>query len=78
MKVTFVKKGAPRYAVEVTRGRYPDLWCGSIGHDDFLPHDLLHFGAEAEFGLDGAVFGDLAAGGNACIFQPTDPAARRR
>ena len=73
MKVTFLKKGARRYAVEVRRDRYPDLWCGSIGYDDFLPHDLLHFVAEAEFGLDGAVFGDLAAGGNARIFQPTDP-----
>jgi hypothetical protein len=72
MKVTFVKKGARRYAVEVRRDRYPDLWCGSIGCDDFLPHDLLHFVAEAEFGLEGAVFGDLAAGGNARIFQSFD------
>jgi hypothetical protein len=72
MKVTFVKKGVRRYAVEVSRDRYPDLWCGSIGYDDFLPHDLLHFVAEAEFGLDGAVFGDLAAGGNARIFQSFD------
>lgn len=72
MKVTFVKKGARGYAVEVRRDRYPDLWCGSIGYDDFLPHDLLHFVAEAEFGLDGAVFGDLAAGGNARIFQSFD------
>jgi hypothetical protein len=72
MKVTFVKKGARRYAVEVRRERYPDLWCGSIGYDDFLPHDLLHFVAEAEFGLDGAVFGDLGAGGNARIFQAFD------
>ena len=69
MKVTFVKKGERRYAVEVHRDRYPDLWCGSIGYDDRLPHDLLHFVAEAEFGLDGAVFGDLAMGGNARIFQ---------
>jgi hypothetical protein len=73
MRVTFVKKGAGRYAVEVRRDHYPDLWCGSIGYDDFLPHDLLHFVAEAEFGLDGAVFGDLAAGGNARIFQSFDP-----
>jgi hypothetical protein len=74
VKVTFVKKGARRYTVEVRRDRYPDLWCGTIGYDDFLPHDLLHFVAEAEFGLDGAVFGDLAAGGNARIFQSFDPA----
>jgi hypothetical protein len=72
MKVAFVKKGDRRYAVEVSRDHYPDLWCGSIGYDDFLPHDLLHFVAEAEFGLDGAVFGDLAAGGNARIFQSFD------
>ncbi len=72
MKVTFVKKGERRYAVEVHRDRCPDLWCGSIGYDDRLPHDLLHFVAEAEFGLDDAVFGDLAAGGNARIFQSFD------
>jgi hypothetical protein len=73
MKVTLVKKGDRRYAVHVSRDRYPDLWCGSIGYDDFLPHDLLHFVAEAEYGLDGAIFGDLAAGGNARIFQSHDP-----
>jgi hypothetical protein len=42
------------------------------GYDDDLPHDLLHFVAEAELGLDGAVFGDVAAGGNAKLFQPVD------
>ncbi len=63
MKVTFVKKDERRYGVEVSRDRFPDLWCGSIGYDDWLPHDLLHFVAEAEYGLDGGVFGDLAAGG---------------
>lgn len=56
----------------MSRDRHPDLWCGSIGYDDQLPHDLLHFVAEAEYGLDGAVFGDLAAGGNARIFQSYD------
>lgn len=73
MKVAFVRKGARRYAVEVGRDRYPDLWCGSIGYDESLPHDLLHFLAEAELGLDGGIFGDLAAGGNARIFQAFDP-----
>jgi hypothetical protein len=74
VKVTFVKTGARRYAVEVSRDRYPDLRCGSIGYDDRLPHDLLHFVAEAEYGLDGGIFGDLAGGGNARIFQPVDKA----
>jgi hypothetical protein len=72
MRVAFVKRGARRYAVEVTRERYPDVWCGSIGGDEYLPHDVLHFVAEAEFGLDGGIFGDLASGGNARIFIPVD------
>jgi hypothetical protein len=74
MKVSFVKTGARRYAVEVSRERYPDLRCGSIGYDDWLPHDVLHFVAEAEHRLDGGIFGDLATGGNARIFMPVDRA----
>lgn len=72
MNVTFVKTGVRRYAVEVERERYPDLRCGSIGFDEHMPHDLLHFVAEAELGLDGGVFGDLASGGNARVFIPVD------
>jgi hypothetical protein len=68
VKVTFRKAGDERYSVHVSRDRYPDLWCGTIGYDEWLPHDLL----EAEYGLDGAIFGDLAAGGNARIFQSYD------
>jgi hypothetical protein len=70
MKVTFVKTGERRYAVLVGRDRYPDLACGTIGYHDWLPHDLLHFMAEAEYGLDAGIFGDLAGGGNARIFMP--------
>lgn len=72
MKVKFVKTEERRYAVTVARERYPDLRCGSIGFDEHLPHDILHFVAEAELGLDGGVFGDLASGGNARIFIPMD------
>jgi hypothetical protein len=72
MKVRFVKTGGRRYAIEVSRERYPDLRCGSVGYDDWLPHDVLHFVAEAEYGLEGGIFGDLATGGNARIFMPVD------
>jgi hypothetical protein len=73
MKISFVKTGARRYGVHAERERAPALWIGTApGYDDYLPHDLLHFVAEAELGLDGAVFGDLAAGGNARIFVPVD------
>jgi hypothetical protein len=74
VRVTFVKTGSRRYAVEVERERYPDLRRGSIGFDEHLPHILLLFVAEAEFGLDGGIFGDLASGGNARIFMPVDEA----
>jgi hypothetical protein len=72
VNVTFVKRAGQRYSVHVERERAPDLWCGSIGYDDWLPYDLLHFVAEAEYGLDAGIFGDLAAGGNARIFMPVE------
>ena len=72
MRVTFTKRER-RYDVYVSRDRAPDLFIRSApGYDDWLPHDLLHFVAEAEHGLDGGVFGDVAAGGNARTFIPVD------
>lgn len=74
MLVRFRKTGARRYAVLVERERAPALVAHPApGYDDFLPHDLLHFVAEAEWGLDGAVFGQLAAGGDPGIFLPVEP-----
>jgi hypothetical protein len=72
VRVRFTKKER-RYDVYVERDRATDLFITPApGYHDWLPHDLLHFVAEAEFGLDGGVFGDLAAGGNARIFIPVD------
>jgi hypothetical protein len=79
MIVRFVKRRGRRYGVYVDRDRAPALRTEPApGYDDDLPHDLLHFVAEAEFGLDGGVFGDLAAGGNARIFEPVDAALVRK
>jgi hypothetical protein len=73
VKVTFTKRHG-RYDVYVSRDRATDLYIRSApGYDDWLPHDVLHFVAEAEYGLDGGVFGDVAAGGNARIFISVDP-----
>jgi hypothetical protein len=73
VRVSFTKTAARRYSVYVERDNAPALAISSApGFDVYLPHDLLHFVAEAEFGLDGGVFGDLAAGGNARIFIPVD------
>jgi hypothetical protein len=79
MRVTFTKTGERRYGVLVERRYFPDLTMHPApGFDEFLPHDLLHFVAEAEWGLDGAVFGQLAAGGDAGTFWPVDPTLIRR
>jgi hypothetical protein len=73
MRVTFERTGERRYGVLVERENAPALMMHPApGYDDFLPHDLLHFVAEAEWRLDGAVFGQLAAGGDAGTFWPVD------
>ena len=59
--------------VLVQRERAPEVVMNPApGYDDYLPHDMLHFVAEAEWKLDGAVFGQLAAGGDAGTFHPVD------
>ena len=71
MQVTFTKHDH-RYGVYVQRDKAPALWMMGPGYSDDLPHDVLHFVAEVEFGLDAAIFGDLAAGGHAKLFMPVD------
>lgn len=73
MNVTFMRTGERRYSVFVERDSAPAMVMRTApGYDEYLPHDLLHFVAEAEWGLDGAVFGQLAAGGDAGTFSPLD------
>ncbi len=71
MKVTFTKERR-RYAVLVERDKGSTLFGHGPGHDEDLPHDILHFFAEAEFGLDDGIFGALAAGRKARLFIPVD------
>jgi hypothetical protein len=71
MVVRFRRTGERRYGVFVERENAPALMMHPApGYDEFLPHDVLHFVAEAEWGLDGAIFGQLAAGGDAGSFWP--------
>ena len=73
MKVSFIKKER-HYSVYISRDRATDLFARTApGYDDWLPHDLLHFVAEAEFGLDDGIFGSLAAGRKVKFFIPVDP-----
>jgi hypothetical protein len=79
VNVSFRKTGARRYGVWVERELAPALMMDPApGFDEFLPHDLLHFVAEAEWGLDGAVFGRLASGADAGTFWPVDQALVRK
>jgi Transposase DDE domain len=65
-----MKTGARRYGVLVQRERAVEVVMNPApGYDEYLPHDMLHFVAEAEWKLDGAVFGQLAAGGDAGYFS---------
>ncbi|HUF02204.1 MAG TPA: hypothetical protein VMN35_07250 [Gaiellaceae bacterium] len=58
--VTFMKLGARRYGVAVSREKAPDLIMASApGYDPFLPHDLVHLVAECEWGLRHGIFGQL-------------------
>lgn len=78
MEVTFTKAAGRRYAMTVARERGPRLASRyGPGYDDHLPHDAVHFLVEAEAGLSGGVFGQVAAGQNN-IFWPADPRAQRR
>jgi len=73
MLVHFRTTAARRYAVLVERERAAALVAHPApGYDEYLPHDLLHFVAEAEWGLNGAVFGQLAAGRDPGIFLPVE------
>ena len=73
LEITFKKTGERRYGVFVERENAPPLMMHPApGFDAFLPHDLLHFVAEAEWGLDGGVFGQLAEGRDAGTFWPVE------
>jgi hypothetical protein len=78
VEVTFTKLSGRRYTMTVVREVGPELATRQgPGYHDYLPHDAVHFLAEAEAGLTGGVFGQIASGRNN-IFAAVDPALRRR
>ena len=73
MQVRFERTDRRRYAVAVLRTRHGNLRLDPApGYSDLIPHDLVHLVVEEEFGLRQGIFGQLAAGGNAGTFVPTD------
>lgn len=82
MDVTFERTGERRYATVVTLpGRNPRRMDPAPGYDAHIPHDLVHYLAEAELRLSSGVFGRAAAGGGG-FFEtadtPGDPRRRSR
>ena len=73
MKVEFKKTGERRYAVKVLRDDLPELEMNPApGFDPLMPHDLLHFLVEREFGLQNGIFGQIAKAGTAGTFHQTN------
>lgn len=71
MVVVFRRVRERGYAVEARRLAFPDLEMNPApGYDQRIPHDLMHMVVEAQLGLNHAVFGQLAAGGDAGTFHP--------
>jgi hypothetical protein len=79
VKVSFVKSGAHQYLVIVERDVASNLQMHPApGYDEWLPHDMVHFLVEREAGLEDGIFGQLAAGGDAHTFVPTEQQRTRR
>jgi len=74
MSVAFIRTGERRYAVRATPDSAPPLEMNPApGFDPLMPHDLQHFIVEKHLGIEGGVFGRLAAGGTAkCFHAPAD------
>jgi hypothetical protein len=70
MLVTFLRTDERHYAVRAAlAGRGIVEMNPAPGYDPFMPHDLQHFIVERALGIQGGIFGQLAAGGNARIFR---------
>ena len=79
MNVIFTRTGERRYRVSVEGPGVVSSWMEPApGFDARLPHDMAHFVVENELGITGGVFGQLAAGGLANTFHPSDEQLRRK
>ena len=70
MLVTLLHTGARRYAVQaVIDGESILEMNPAPGYDTWMPHDLQHFIVEGALRIEGAIYGQLAAGGTAGTFH---------
>jgi hypothetical protein len=79
MLVTFVRTGERRYAVRAAVEGMPAMEMNPApGYDPLMPHDLQHFIVERALGIEGAIYGQLAAGGTIGTFRSvTEPREAR-
>src|SRR5258705_12068292 len=79
MKVTFTRTAERRYRVSVEGPGVVSSWMElAPGYDERLPQDMAHFVVENELGINGGVFGQLAAGGHARTFHRTTVPRKRK
>ena len=79
MNVTFTRTAEHRNRVSVEGPSIVSSYMDPApGYDARLPHDMAHFVVENELGIDGGVFGQLAAGGHANTFRPMGERPRTR
>jgi hypothetical protein len=79
MFVTFVRTGERRYAVRAAvLGKAVVEMSPAPGYDPMVPHDLQHFIVERTLGIEGGVFGQLAAGGTAGTFSAVEIRGKSR
>ncbi|WP_067468899.1 hypothetical protein [Actinomadura macra] len=79
MDVTFERTGERRYATVVTLpGSDPRRMDPAPGYDEHIPHDLVHYLAEAELGLTSGVYGRALAGGGSFMETTETPGDPRR
>jgi hypothetical protein len=70
MSVSFIRTGERRYAVHATiEGAHTVQMEPAPGFDPLMPYDLQHFIVEKCLGIEGGIFGRLAAGGTARTFH---------
>jgi hypothetical protein len=79
MSVTFIRTGERRYAVRATINSAQTVQMDPApGFDSLMPHDLQHFIVEKCLGIEGGIFGRLAAGGTARTFHVITDAGNAR
>src|SRR5262249_43251802 len=79
MQVIFTRTHARGYSVTIAG---PGIDTATMnpapGFDARLPHDVAHFIVERELGIQGGLYGQLAAGGTAGTFHAKDAKKPRR